>query len=403
MTGLLRRREFLSRRELRPWYDVVIVGGGVNGLSLAFHLAEYHGVRDVAVLERHYIGSGGSGRNTQVVRATYNTTETVPLYATSLAMYRTLSQELDYNILFSTQGNLDLCHSSDTLQVEREKVAIHRQYGVQTEMLSPDQVLEVCPLVDLTAGGELPVIGASYHPPGAFARHDSVVWGYAAAANRRGVDIHEGVEVTGVEVVDGVCTGVRTTAGPIAAGRVVSAVAGYSSELARMAGVRLPIETMALQAFVTEAYTPVLWGLVSSMDLYVYTQQTARGELVVGGETLPYNTYSTRSTFDFAAETAKRTIQLLPFMAKARLMRQWTGLCDMTPDSSPLLGESEVRNFFLMSGMGTWGFKGAPIFGKTMAELLATGRVNPLIAPFAPDRFRNDRMVPDAASAGTHR
>ena len=403
MTGLLRRREFLSRRELKPRYDVVIVGGGVNGLSLAFHLAEYHGIRDVAVLERAYIGSGGSGRNTQVVRATYNTTETVPLYATSLGMYRTLSQELDYNILFSTQGNLDLCHSTDTLQVEREKVAIHRQYGVLTEMLTPDQVLEVCPLVDLTAGGELPVVGASYHPPGAFARHDSVVWGYAAAANRRGVDIHEGVEVTGVEVSDSLCTGVRTTAGPVAAGRVVSAVAGHSSELARMAGVRLPIETMALQAFVTEAYTPVLWGLVSSMDLYVYTQQTARGELVVGGETLPYNTYSTRSTFDFVAETAKRTIQLLPFMAKARLMRQWTGLCDMTPDSSPLLGESEVRNLFLMSGMGTWGFKGAPIFGKTIAEMLATGRVNPLIAPFAPDRFRNDRMVPDAASAGTHR
>jgi sarcosine oxidase subunit beta len=403
VTGLLRHREFLHRRELQPRYDVVIVGGGVNGLSLAFHLAEYHGIRDVAVLERHYLGSGGSGRNTQVLRATYNTTETVPLYATSLAMYRTLSQELDYNVLFSTQGNLDLCHSTDTLQVEREKVAIHRLYGVQTEILTPEQVLEVCPLVDLTAGGELPVIGASYHPPGAFARHDSVAWAYASAADRRGVHIHEGVEVTSIDVVDGVCSGVQTTAGPVAAGRVVSAVAGYSSELARMAGLRLPIETMALQAFVTEAYKPVLRGLVSSMDLYVYTQQTARGELVVGGETLPYNTYSTRSTFEFAAETAKRTIQLLPFMAKARLMRQWTGLCDMTPDSSPLLGESEVRNFFLMSGMGTWGFKGAPVFGKAMAQVLASGQVDPLIAPFAPDRFRADRMVPDAASAGTHR
>jgi sarcosine oxidase subunit beta len=403
VTGLLRTREFLRQRDLKPRYDVVIVGGGVNGLALAFHLAEYHGIRDVAVLERSYIGSGGSGRNTQVVRATYNTTETVPLYATALDMYRTLSQELDFNILFSTQGNLDLCHSQDTLQVEREKVLIHRQYGVQTELLTPDQVLEVCPYVDLTAGGELPVIGASYHPPGAFARHDSVVWGYASAADRRGVEIHQGVEVTGVDVDGGVCRGVRTNRGPIAAGRVVSAVAGWSTVLAQMAGIRLPIETKALQAFVTEAYRPVLWGLVSSMDLYVYTQQTDRGELVVGGETLPYTTYSTRSTFDFAAETAKRTIQLLPFMAKARLMRQWTGLCDMTPDSSPLLGESEVGNFFLMSGMGTWGFKGAPIFGKTMAEMLATGRVDPLIAPFAPDRFRNDRMVPDAASAGTHR
>lgn len=403
MTGLLRHREFLRQHELKPRYDVVIVGGGVNGLSLAFHLAEYHGIRDVAVLERSYVGSGGSGRNTQVVRATYNTTETVPLYATALDRYRTLSQELDFNILFSTQGNLDLCHSQDTLQVEREKVLIHRQYGVQTELLTPEQVLEVCPYVDLTAGGELPVIGASYHPPGAFARHDSVVWGYASAADRRGVEIHQGVEVTGIDVRDGVCHGVRTNLGDVAAGRVVSAVAGWSTVLAQMAGIRLPIETKALQAFVTEAYRPVLWGLVSSMDLYVYTQQTDRGELVVGGETLPYTTYSTRSTFDFAAETAKRTIQLLPFMAKARLMRQWTGLCDMTPDSSPLLGESEVGNFFLMSGMGTWGFKGAPVFGKTMAEMLATGRVDPLIAPFAPDRFRDDRMVPDAASAGTHR
>ena len=247
------------------------------------------------------------------------------------------------------------------------------------------------------------MIGGSYHPPGAFARHDSVVWGYASAADRLGVEIHQGVEVIGVEVVDDECRGVVTNRGPVAAGRVVSAVAGWSSELARMAGVRLPIETMALQAFVTEAYRPVLWGLVSSMDLYVYTQQTARGELVVGAETLPYTTYSTRSTFEFAAEAAKRTIQLLPFMAKARLMRQWTGLCDMTPDSSPLLGGIGRAELLPDGRHGHVGFKGAPIFGKTMAELLATGRVDPLIAPFSPDRFRHDRMVPDAASAGTHR
>jgi sarcosine oxidase subunit beta len=402
MTGLFRRRRFLRPSELKPRYDVVIVGGGVNGLSLAFHLAEYHGVRDVAVLERSYIGSGASGRNTQVVRATYNTPETVPLYAASLGMYRTLSQELDFNVQFSTQGNLDMCHTQDSLQLEREKVFLHRQYGVHTELLTTDEILEVCPLVDLTAGGELPVIGASYHPPGAFARHDSVVWGYASAATARGVEIHEGLEVTGVDVVEGRCTGVRTPAGPVAAGSVVSAVAGYSSELARMAGLRLPIETMALQAFVTEPYRPVLSGLVSSMDIYVYVSQTARGELLVGAEVLPYPTYSTRSTFDFLAEASKRAIQLLPFMANARAMRQWTGLCDMTPDSSPILGESEVEGFFLMTGMGTWGFKGAPIFGQAMAGLLATGRTHELIAPFAPTRFREDRMVPDAGSAGTH-
>jgi sarcosine oxidase subunit beta len=257
-------------------------------------------------------------------------------------------------------------------------------------------------LIDLSGGGVLPVLGASYHPPGAFARHDAVVWGYAAAAQRRGVSVHEGVAVTGIDVRDGRCVGVRTDAGTIEAGHVVSAVAAHTSVVAAMAGVRVPISTYALQAFVTEPYRPVLRGLVSSMDLYVYVSQTARGELLVGAEVLPYPTYSTRSTFGFLCEAAKRTIQILPFARTARAMRQWTGLCDMTPDSSPILGATEVERFWLMAGMGTWGFKGAPIFGRTMAELIATGRTPDLIAPFAATRFRQDRMVPDAASAGTH-
>ena len=402
MSGLLRDRELLPAHELRPRYDVVIVGGGVNGLALAFHLAEDHGIRDVAVLERAYIGSGGSGRNTQVLRANYNTPETVPLYEASLERYRTLSQRLDFNVQFSNQGELDLCHTHDSLQVEREKSLLNRAFGVRTDILTPEEVLTVCPLVDLSGGGELPVVGASFHPPGSFARHDAVVWGYAVAATRRGVQVHQGVEVTGIDVVDGRCVGVRTTAGPIGAGRVVSAVAGHSSVVAAMAGVRLPIQTMALQAFVTEPYRHILRGLVSSMDLYVYVSQTARGELLVGAEVLPYTTYSTRSTFGFLAEGAKRSIQILPFMGRARAMRQWTGLCDMTPDSSPILGDSGVEGFTLMAGMGTWGFKGAPIFGEKVAELIATGSMPELIAPFGLSRFREDRMVPDAASAGTH-
>lgn len=402
MSGLLRKEVFLPRREPRSRYDVVIVGGGVNGLSLAFHLAERHGIRDVAVLERAYIGSGASGRNTQVVRANYNTPETVPLYKASLARYRTLSQQLDFNVLYTNQGELDLCHTHDSLQVEREKSLLNRAFGVQTEVLTPDEVVRACRHVDLSGGGELPVVGASYHPPGSFARHDSVVWGYAVAASRRGVHVLEGVEVTGLELQNERCVGVRTVTGTITADRVVSAVAGHSSVLASMAGIRLPIETMALQAFVTEPYRPVLEGLVSSMDLYVYVSQTARGELLVGAEVLPYTTYSTRSTFGFLAEAAKRSIQILPFMSTARAMRQWAGLCDMTPDSSPILGDSGVPGFSLMAGMGTWGFKGAPIFGETMADLIATGRTPELIGPFALSRFRQDRMVPDAASAGTH-
>jgi sarcosine oxidase subunit beta len=402
MTGLFRRRTFLPNREPRRSYDVVVVGGGVNGLSLAYHLAAERGIRDVAVFERSYIGSGGSGRNTQVLRANYNTPETVPLYAASLERYRRLSLELGFNIQFTNHGELDLCHTEDSLQVEREKSALNRALGVRTDILRPEDILEVCPLVDLTGGGELPVLGASYHPPGSFARHDAVVWGYAQAAARRGVDIHQGIEVTGLHVEGGTCVGVETTGGRVAAGHVVGAVAGWSTHLAAMAGVRLPIVTHMLQAFVTEPYRPVLRGLVSSMDLTIYVSQTARGELLAGAEIVPYNTYSTRSTFEFLSEAARRSVMILPFMAKARAMRQWGGLCDMTPDSSPILGPSGVDGFSVMAGMGTWGFKGAPIFGSTVAEYVSTGRVPELIAPFSLARFLADRMVPDAASAGTH-
>ena len=402
MSGLLRRREFLRRVPLEPRYDVVVLGGGVVGLSVAYNLAARHGIRRVGVFERAYIGAGASGRNTQVVRANYNTPETVPLYKASLEIWRTLSQELDFNIQFSTQGELDLVHSRDALEVERDKALLDAAYGVPMEILTPDQVLERCPYVDLTAGGELPVLGASYHPPGSFARHDSVVWGYATAATRLGVHIHEGLEVTGLDVADGRCRGVMTSAGPVEAGAVVSAVAGWSSVVARMAGLRLPISTHPLQAFVTEPVKHVIDGLVSSMDLYVYVSQTARGELLVGAEILPYTTYSQRSTFDFLAEAAKRAIMILPLMAATRAMRQWAGLCDMTPDSSPILGATEVEGFYLAAGMGTWGFKGAPIFGLALAQEIVTGRAHPLVAPFSPGRFAADAMVPDAASAGTH-
>jgi sarcosine oxidase subunit beta len=403
VSGLFRRRQLLGQPQLGSSYDVVIVGGGVHGLATAFYLASRFGITDVAVLERSYIGSGGSGRNTQVIRANYNTPESVRFYRESVHMYRSLTQELDFNILYSEQGEIDLVHGEDALRVERERVALNRSLGVDTVLLTPAEIKAMCPLVDLHGGGDHPVVGASYHAPGATARHDSVVWGFAQAARRLGAEIHQGIGVERVLSTDDRCIGVLTTGGGVIhAGTVVLALGGYSSILAGSAGFELPLVTHPLQAFVTEPYRHVLDHLVSSFDPIIYVSQTQRGELVVGAEIEPYASYSTASTFGFLTRAATRCIAMLPFMAGARVMRQWTGICDMTPDSSPIMGPSPLPSLLLTAGWGTWGFKAAPIGGLTMAELIATGRTPSLIEPFALDRFERDRMVADAASAGTH-
>jgi sarcosine oxidase subunit beta len=402
MSGLLRRKVILRQQDLKSRYDVVVIGGGGHGLALAYYLAAQHGVRDVAVLERSYIGSGGTGRNTTVLRANYKTPETVAFFKASFELYTKLSAELDFHLLLSPRGLLWLAHSEASLRLQRERAYLNNAFGVDTVFVEPNQIAELCPPLDLTGGGNAPVLGAAYHPPGSIIRHDAVVWGYASAAQRLGVSIHQGIEVEGVDVERGRCVGVATNAGKISAGIVVSAAGGYVSLVAQMAGVRLPITTHPLQAFVTEAYKPVLNRIVASSDLLVYISQSARGELLVGGEIDHYASYSTRSTFDFLAEASSRAIDLLPFMAKLRILRQWAGVCDMTPDYSPLLGRTDVENFFVDGGWGTWGFKAIPIAGVSMAELIATGRMPALIAPFGLERFRDDRSVPERASAGTH-
>jgi sarcosine oxidase, subunit beta len=393
---------YLRQEPLAASYDVVIIGGGGHGLATAYCLAQDHGIRKVAVLERSYIGSGGTGRNTTVLRANYKTPETIRFYQASFDLYRTLAEAVDFNMLRSERGLLWLAHSEAQINSQRERALQNQVYGTDTVFLSAAEVAEVCPQLDMSCGGTRPILGAAYHPPGSIIRHDGVVWGYAAAAQRLGVHVHQGVEVTGVMVEGGRCTGVRTNRGRIAAGAVLSAVGGCVTQIADMVGLRLPIVTHPLQAFVTQSYQPVLDRVVASADLHIYISQSARGELLVGAEIDPYTSYSTRSTFPFLSSCASRAIDLFPFMAKLHLLRQWSGVCDMTPDYSPLLGTTPVEQFYLSSGWGTWGFKAIPISGKSMASLIATGRVPDIIAPFALDRFRRDRSVPERASAGTH-
>jgi sarcosine oxidase subunit beta len=402
MTRLLSRDVYLQDQPLESRYDVVIIGGGGHGLATAYYLAHEHGVRNVAVLERNYIGSGGTGRNTTVLRANYKTPETIKFFKASFDLYATLSEALDFHMLRSERGLLWLAHSANQLTNQYERALQNRVYGADTEFVTAPRVKELCPELDMTAGGGRPILGAAYHPPGSIIRHDAVVWGYAAAAQRLGVHVHQGMEVTGIDVQSGRCVGVQTNRGSISAGAVLSAVGGYVTNVANMVGLRLPIVTHPLQAFVTQSYKPVLDRIVASADLHIYVSQSSRGEFLIGAEIDPYNSYSTRSTFPFLASTASRAIDLFPFLAKLRILRQWTGVCDMTPDYSPLMGTTDVENFYLSSGWGTWGFKAIPISGRSMAALIATRRVPDLIAPFALDRFRNDRAVSERASAGTH-
>jgi sarcosine oxidase subunit beta len=402
MPGLLSRDVHLPERTLASHYDVIVIGGGGHGLATAYYLAKDHGVRNVAVLERSYIGSGGTGRNTTVLRANYKTPETIKFYKASFDLYRTLSAELDYHTLRSERGLLWMAHSEAQASSQRERALQNQVYDVDTVYLNAAEVHEVCPQLDMSCGGRRPIWGAAYHLPGGIIRHDAVVWGYATAASRLGVQVHQGVPVTGMVMEKGRCTGLRTPSGVISAGAVVSAVGGYVTQITDMVGLKIPIITHPLQAFVTQSYQPVLDRVVASADLHIYVSQSARGEMLVGAEIDPYTSYSTRSTFTFAASTAARAIDLFPFMAKLRLLRQWTGICDMTPDYSPLLGPTPIDGFYLSTGWGTWGFKAIPIGGKAMAELVATKRVPEIIAPLGLDRFALDRCVSERASAGTH-
>ena len=354
------QRFFPPRAALRPSYDVVIIGGGGHGLATAYYLARDHGAKSVAVLERGWLAGGNTARNTAIIRSNYLTPEGVRFYDELVRLFQDLSADFDLNILYSTRGHLTLAHTDAAVRTARWRAETNKHLGVASSLVWPDDIRRLCPELNLSEEVRYPILAALYHPPGSIARHDAVAWGYARGAARRGVEIHTQTEVTGIRVEDGRAVGVETSRSFVKAGRILQAVAGNSSEVARLAGLRLPIRTIPLQACVSEPYKPILDPIIVSGSLHVYISQSARGEFVMGGSTDPYTLYQTRSTLDFKEGLMAHMLELFPFLAKAKVLRQWAGLADMTPDFSPVMGPTPVRDYFIDAGWGTWGFKATP-------------------------------------------
>jgi len=382
-------------------YDVVIVGGGGHGLAAAYYLAKNHGITNVAVVERGWLGGGNTGRNTTVVRSNYLYPESARLYDFSLKLYEGLSRELNYNIMLSQRGHVMLAHSRHDLEsIARWANAMHMN-GIEAELLTRDEVGELIPALDLSPEARYPVLGGFMQRRGGTARHDAVAWGYARAADALGVDILQECEVTGfTRGPSGCVTGVETHRGPIKAERVGIAAAGHSSVLARLAGVRLPVTSYALQAMVTEPLKPRLDKVVISPGTGAYVSQSDKGEMVIGGSLDLFPSYAQRGSFAVLQSVVAATLALFPSFSRLRLLRHWAGIVDVVHDSSPIIGATPVPGLYINCGWGTGGFKAIPAGGWTFAHVLATGRNHELAEPFQLERFITGRLIDEAAASG---
>jgi sarcosine oxidase subunit beta len=395
----MRHDRMWTTRDLKSRYDVVIIGAGVHGLATAYYLAK-HGVTNVAVLDKGYLGGGASGRNTAIIRSNYRTPEGVTFYDESVKLYERMSVELGYNVFFSQQGHLSISHTESGIGGLRVRAEVNKLMGVDSRLIGAAEIKELVPSIDISSRQRYPILAALYHPPGGIIRHDAVVWAYAREADKMGISIFPFTEAIGIGRSNGQVTSVQTTRGTIETNTVVNATAGFCSTVSKLVGIKLPVVTHPLQAFVTEPLTPFLDHVIVSATLHVYVSQTDRGELVIGSEIDPYSSYSTRSTLPFLESTASHVLELFPCLRHVRVLRQWAGSCDMTPDFSPIMGEvPELKGFILDVGWGTYGFKAGPVAGKRIAELIATGRTPKVLEPFSITRFAEDRLVGEKAAA----
>lgn len=399
MWRLFNDERMWRKAPLRKSYEVVIIGAGVHGLAIAYYLCK-RGITNVAVLERGYLGCGNSGRNTAILRSNYRTPEGIPFYNESIKLYEDLSRELEFNLLFSQEGHITLAHTDSAMNGLRVRADANRVLGVDSRLVSPQEIRELAPALHIGSDVRYPIQGGLYHPPGGIIRHDAVVWGYARGVDRMGGEIHTHTEVMGIGRNNGQIEAVETNRGEMKTPLVVNATSGWCTTIARMAGVSLPVTSHPLQACVTEPLKPFLNKVIVSANLHVYVNQTDRGEVVLGAEIDPYVSYSQRSTLPTLEMIASHTLELFPCLRCVCVMRQWTGICDMTPDYSPIIGEVPgLKGFILDVGWGTYGFKAGPVAGFRVAELIDTGKTPHLIRPFSLSRFSDNCLVGEKAAA----
>lgn len=383
----------------RDLYDVVIVGGGGHGLATAYYLAKTHGITNVAVLEKGWIGGGNTGRNTTIVRSNYLWDASAALYDHALGLWEGLSRELNYNVMFSQRGVLNLAHSPADVRESRRRIEALRLNGVDSEWLDRDAVTGFCPILDTSSTARYPVVGGTLQRRGGTARHDAVAWGYARAASALGVDIIQNCAVTGFRRQGDRVTAIETSRGLIAAKRIGVVVAGHSTQLADMAGFRLPLESHPLQALVSEPIKPLLDCVVMSNAVHVYVSQSDKGELVIGAGVDAYTSFAQRGSFPVIESQMGALLELFPIFSRLRMLRSWGGIVDISPDASPIIGRTPLSNLFINCGWGTGGFKATPGSGAVFAHTIATGAPHALAAPFALDRFTSGRLIDEHGAA----
>ncbi len=385
--------------EPKAEYDAIIVGGGGHGLATAYYLAKEHKMTNIAVIERGWLGGGNTGRNTTIVRSNYLWDQSALLYEHALKLWEGLSQELNYNVMFSQRGVMNLAHNQHDLRELSRRINANRLNGIDSELLTAQQVKDFCPAIDLRGNGRYPVLGASLQRRGGTARHDAVAWGYARGADALGVDIIQNCPVEGFEIEGGRVTGVRTARGLIKAKKVGLVAAGHSTVLATLAGFQLPLISLPLQALVSEPVKPCVPCVVMSNAVHAYISQSDKGELVIGAGVDHYIGYGQRGSIHVQEETLAAICELFPMFRRMRMLRNWGGIVDVCPDASPIISKTPVEGMFINCGWGTGGFKATPGSGNVFAHTIATGEPHPLNAAFTLDRFVSGFLIDEHGAA----